>query len=173
MQEIDRLIESSGGIQVDFVEREATPRELIRLSIRLHLAELPLLNTVFVLERFGVERTRSTVHNWVQKAELQPTGGKQPDHAALNETVIRLDDQRYWLYAAVGPETNEFLYVRLYLTQMTSITPLFLSELREKHDVNLVFLVDSVPWLKAALHDHRLRFRHETHGNRNAVKHLN
>ena len=171
MPEFDRLGGSSIDIQLDFVEREQTPRELMQLSIQLQLRGLSLSDTVSVLESFGVERARSTVHNWVQKADLQPASGKQPDHVALDETVIQLDNQRYWLYAAVDPETNEFLHVRLFPTRNTGLTKRFLRELREKHDVDdAEFLVDSGPWLKAALHDLHLRFRHETHGNRNAVE---
>jgi transposase-like protein len=58
-----------------FVEREATPRLLMKLSIPLHLAGLSLSNTVSDLEVFGVQRDRSTVHNWVYKADLQPIDG--------------------------------------------------------------------------------------------------
>ncbi|MFC6765125.1 IS6 family transposase [Natrinema soli] len=173
MPESSRLNGSSSGVQLDFVEREATPRELMRLSIQLHLSELSISNTVSVLERLGIKRARSTIHNWVQKANLQPTTGSQPDHVALDETVIQLDDQRYWLYAAVDPETNKFLHVKFYPTRTTALTEMFLSELREKHDVqDAVFLVDSAPWLKAALHHLGLRFRYEKHGNRNAVERL-
>ena len=146
MPESSCLSGSSSGFQLDFVEREATPRELMRLSIQLHLAELSLLDTISFLERFGAERARSTIHNWVQIADLQPTDGIQPDHVALDETVIQLTDQRYWLYAAVDPETNEFLHIRLYSTRTTALAEMFLRELSEKHDIeHAVFLVDSAP----------------------------
>lgn len=72
MPKTTRLTGSSADVQLGFVEREATPRELVRLSIQLHLHGLSLANTIRVLENFGAERTRSTVHNWIQKAELQP-----------------------------------------------------------------------------------------------------
>ena len=81
----------------------------MKLSIQLHLAGLSLSNTVSILEVFGVERARSTVHNWAHKADLQPGSGRFPDHVAVDETVIQLNDERYWLYAAVDPETNELL----------------------------------------------------------------
>ncbi len=42
-------------INLELVEREATPRLLMKLSIQLHLAGLPLSNTVSILEVFGVE----------------------------------------------------------------------------------------------------------------------
>ncbi len=130
-------------------------------------------DTVSTLEKYGVKRTESIVHDWVQKAELQPTEGKRPDHVALDEPVIQLGDQRYWLYAAIDPKTNEFPHIWLYPTRTIALTSIFLGELREKHDIaDAVFLVDSAPLLKAALHDLGLRFRYERHGSRNAAEHV-
>ncbi len=63
-------------------------------GIRLHLAGLPLSNTISVLDMLGVDRCRSTVHNWVQKADLQPAGGADLDHVAVDETVIQLNNER-------------------------------------------------------------------------------
>ena len=42
MAEIARLSGCSDWIELDFVERERTPNELMKLGIRLHLAELSL-----------------------------------------------------------------------------------------------------------------------------------
>ncbi|QLH79597.1 IS6 family transposase [Halosimplex rubrum] len=156
---------------LDFVDREATPRLLMKLSIQLHLAGLSLSNTVSVLDVFGVKRARSTVHNWVHKADLQPEGGHSPDHVAVDETVIRLNDEQYWLYAAVDPETNKLLHTKLRPTTTKVLAQSFLAELSEKHDVDdAVFLVDGSKSLQAACHRHGFDFRYEKHGNRNAVE---
>jgi len=158
-------------IDLEFVEREATPRLLMKLSIQLHLAGLSLSNTVSFLEVFGVDRARSTVHNWVHKADLQPEDGQSPDHVAVDETVIRLNDEQYWLYAAVDPETNELLHTKLEPTRTNVIAHAFFTELREKHDVDdAVFLVDGATPLKDACSRHGLDFRYERHGNRNSVE---
>ncbi len=140
MPENDRLNGCLDEINLEFVEREATPRLLMKLSIQLHLAGLSLSNTVSFLEVFGVERVRSTVHNWVHKADLQPESSRSPNHVAVDETVIRLDGEQYWLYAAVDPETNDLLHTQLeptinnaladrflliYVTNTTLITQLF------------------------------------------------
>jgi len=114
-----RLTGSIDQIDLEFVEREATPELLMKLGIQLHLAGLSLSNTVSILEIFGVERARSTVHNWVHKADLQPKDGQSPDHVAVDETVIRLNGQQYWLYAAVDPVTNELLHTQLEPTTTT------------------------------------------------------
>jgi len=181
MPENDRLNGCLNEIELGFVEREATPKLLMKLGIQLHLAGLSLSNTVSILEIFGVSRARSTVHNWVHKAELQPEAGRSPDHVAVDETVIQLNDEQYWLYAAVDPETNELLHIRLEPTTNKAIDHAFFAELREKHTVddvsrnqrflvceqdaqslvNAVFFIDGSHSLKDACRRHGLDFRYK------------
>ncbi|MFB1064952.1 IS6 family transposase [Natrinema sp. H-ect4] len=171
MPKIRRLSGCSDWIDLSFVERERTPRQLMELGIRLHLAGLSLSNTVRELEKFGVERSRKAVHDWVHKCDLQPADDEKPNHVALDETVIQLDKHRYWLYTAVDPETNKILHIRLYSTTTTALTERFLQELTEKHDLDdAVFLVDGAKHLQTALRRSGLRFRYEKHGNRNSVE---
>jgi hypothetical protein len=59
MLSFDRLSDDSGCIELDFLEREATPEPAMRLGIRLHLAGLSLSDTVSILERLGVDRHRT------------------------------------------------------------------------------------------------------------------
>ena len=129
MPENDRLDCCLNDVELGFVKREATPRSLMKLGIRLHLAILSLSNIVYILEIFGVDRARSTVHDWVHKAELQPESGRRPDHIAVDETVIRLNDEQYWLYAAVDPRTNESLHTTLEQTTNEGIARAFFTVL--------------------------------------------
>jgi transposase-like protein len=162
----------------------------MKLSIQFHLAGLSSSNTVPILEMFGIQRARSTVHNWVHKADLQPTDGHNPNHVAVDETVIRLNDEQYWLYAAVDPDTNELLHTRLEPTTNSVLAQQFLAKLREKHDVddvlrnqrfltceriatrfvNAVFLIDGSHSLKDAWSRHGLDLRVQRHGDRNSVE---
>lgn len=57
MSEFSFLTDSS-SIQLDFVERESTLRELMRVSIQLHPTILSTLDIISTLERFGVEREK-------------------------------------------------------------------------------------------------------------------
>ena len=116
MPEIERLRGRSDWIDLEFVERERTPREIIEVGIHLHVAGLSVANTKQILDKLGVKRSRTAIHNWVQKADLQPESDAEPNHIAVDETVIQVNDQRHWLYAAVDPATNEILYVRLFQT---------------------------------------------------------
>jgi transposase-like protein len=171
MPEIDRVDGDTNWIDLGFVEREVTPKPLMKLSIQLHSAKSSISDTVSILEDSDIELVRSTIHNWVQKANLQPIDGKKLDHVAIDESVIQLNDQRFWLYAAVNSDTNKFLHVRLFPARRMALTEQFLAELRAKHTLDdAVFLVDGAPWLHAALDRHGLRFEHETHGDRNPVE---
>ena len=171
MPENTRLSGSIDQIELGFVDREATPKLLMKFGIQLHLAGISLSNTVSILEIFGVSRARFTVYNWVHKAELQPKAGRSPDHVTVDETVIRLDDEQYWLYAAVDSETNELLHIALEPTTNNGIAYAFFAELREKHDVDdTVFLIDGSHSLKDTCRRHSLDFRYERHENRNSVE---
>ncbi|MFC5136389.1 MULTISPECIES: IS6 family transposase [Haloferacaceae] len=171
MPENDRLSGCLDEITVEFVEREATPRLLMKLSIRLYSSELSLSNTVSFLEISGVDRVRSTVHNWVHKADLQPETGRCPNHVAVDGTVIQLDDEHYWLYAAVDPQSNDPLHTRLEPTRNNAIADQFFAELLDKHDVDdATVLVDGAAPLQRSCRKHGLGFRYERHGNRNSVE---
>ena len=171
MPENDRLSGCLDEINLDFVEREATPKLLMKLSIQLHLAGLSLSNTVLFLEVFGVERVRSTVHNWVHKADLQPESGRSPNHVAVDETVIRLDNEQYWLYAAVDPKTDDLLHTQFEPTTNNALADRFFADLCDKHDVDdATVLVDGSASLQRACRKHDLDFKYERHGNRNSVE---
>ena len=173
MPKISRLSGCRDWIDLDFVERKRTPESAMALGIQSHVAGLSLSNTVELLNSLGVQRSRKAIHDWVQKADLQPESGRSPNQVALDETVIRINNQQFWLYAAADPATNELLHVRLFSTTTTALTEIFLRELRQKHDVETaVFLVDGAQHLQTALHRAGLRFQISRHGNRNAVERI-
>ena len=100
----------------------------------------------------------------MQKADLQPTSDAAPDHIVVNETVIQVNDERRWLYAAVNPETNKFPYVRLFPTRTTQLTVLVLRELQQHmHVTQATILVDDAYNLRAALSRLGLRFQIRRH----------
>jgi transposase-like protein len=141
------------------------------VGIRLHVAGLSLSNTKQILDNLGVKRSRTAIHNWVLKADVQPESDAEPNHIAVDETGIQVDNKRHWLYAAVDPSTNKILHVRLFQTRTTQLTLLFLRELREQQQVEqATFLVDGATHLASALDRLGLDFRYEKHGNRNSVE---
>ena len=75
----------------------------MKFGIRHKLAGISFSNTVLIIEKLGVDHHRTTVHRWVQKADLQPTNDADPNHVAIDELVILFNFGRYCLYSAVDP----------------------------------------------------------------------
>lgn len=85
--------------------------------------------------------------------------------------MIRVNDERYWLYAAVDPETNKFLHVKLSPTYSIVLSKQFLAELSEKHNVaDATFLIDDATDLETALRQQGFAYRIEIHGLRNTIE---
>lgn len=109
----------------------------------------------------------------VHKAELLPNTGRSPDDVLVDETANLLNDEQYWLCAAVDPDTNELLHTTLGPTINKVPTHAFFADLREKHDIDdAMFLINGSHSLKDACCRHGLDFRHEQHRNRNSVEHV-
>lgn len=76
----NHLNHDTDWIDVSFVQRKRTPREILHVGIRHYPAGVSFSITVILLEEFGVSRSRTAIHDWVKKADLQPAGGDSPDH---------------------------------------------------------------------------------------------
>jgi len=85
--------------------------------------------------------------------------------------VIRLNDEQYWLYAAVDPETNDLHHTQIEPTTNNALVDRFFADLRDKHGVNdTTVLIDGSTSLQRACPKHDLDFRYERYGNRNSAE---
>lgn len=123
---------------VGFVEREATPKPFLKPDIRFSIAYLSLSNTVSIIERSGGLSVTSPVHNWVHDADRQSEDGHSPDHVAVDETVLELNDEQHWPYAAVDPEIDELRHRKPETTRTNALTHACFTELRDQQDVDHV-----------------------------------
>jgi len=60
MPELNRLTEASAWIELEFLEREATPESTMKLGIQMHLTGVSLADTVRVLASLGIDRHRGS-----------------------------------------------------------------------------------------------------------------
>jgi transposase-like protein len=129
MTEFDRLDGCIEWIDLSFVKRERTPRWAIEVGIRCHISGMSLRETSKFLGELGIDRSHVAIHNWVHKAELQPASTVSANQLAVDEKMIRLHGQQFWLYAAVDPVTNEIVAVSLFPTTNKVTTRWFLDDL--------------------------------------------
>jgi len=123
------------------------------------------------LEKLGVQCSHVSIHEWVHKANLQPLSMVTADQLAVDEKMIRLHGQQFWLYGAVDPEKNEILYVSLFPTPTKQTTRWFLTELHHRYQLDdILFFVDDADYLGAVLAEDGYRFQTPAHGNWNAIE---
>lgn len=173
MTEIERLSERLAWIDLPFVERDRTPLWAIEIGIRCHLASMSLREVSKFSEEYGIDWSHVAIHNWVDKADLQPISTVFEDQLAVDERMIHLHGQQFWLYGAVDPYTNEILHVSLSPTATKQTTRWFLTELHQRYQLDIVkFLVDDADYLGSILAEDGYRFQIIQHGNRNAIERI-
>jgi len=87
----------------------------------------------------------------VKKPYLQSADDANPDHIALNKTVIRTNDEQFWLYAAVDSD-KQFPACPAVHDHYNRINTAVLRKLQQKHNAETaVFLVNYAQHLAAAL----------------------
>jgi transposase-like protein len=95
------------------------------------------------------------------------------DQLAVDEKMIRINGNNYWLYGAVDPETSEILHFRLFSTMTKQTTRRFLAKLHRRYRLDTIeFLVDDADHLVDILDEDGYRFQIVPHGNRNAIERI-
>lgn len=109
----------------------------------------------------------------MHKADLQPVSTITADQLAVDDKVIRINGNDYWLYAAVGPESNYIFYFKVLTTTTNQTTLWFLTKLHRRYQLDGVeFLVDDADYLVNVLDEDGYRFQMTPHGNRNALEYV-
>lgn len=72
------------------------------VGIRMYAAILSIFDIICLFDNLDIKRSRKGVHNWVQKVDRQPVSGESPTQMTVDETVIRINEQRFRLDTAVN-----------------------------------------------------------------------
>lgn len=89
---------------------------------------------------------------------------------AIDETVIKINGERFYLYAALDVERNEVVWMRVYPARNYLTTKDFIKNVLKYCENQPRFLVDRGPWYKDAFRDLKLSYTHETFGERSKVE---
>ncbi|CDK39334.1 IS240-type transposase (ISH102) [Halorubrum sp. AJ67] len=106
----------------------------MKLSIQLHLSVLSISNIIFCFLKYSVliEVDRPFITG--PQANLQSETDRNPNPVVVDETVIRLNNEQYRLYAAVDTDSNDLIYTLFEPTKTNIILDQFFSELHKKYD---------------------------------------
>ena len=153
LEELRVEVTNCPGVPFLDTDRTSTPAWLIRLACAAHAAAASLAECCDLCERFGVSRTRATIHHWYQSfaQHYEQDFTAEPDRVAVDEKQIQLEEeQQVWLYAAIDVDSKVMLHARLSQRRGTEPATTFLRELKEELRVSdAEFLVDSMGYLTA------------------------
>jgi len=135
-------------------ERNKVPLEIKILGIATYIQTSSTRRTAKILSEIHPV-SHNAVHKWIKKFEQKlpiSTEKKRRNLIALDETVVKANRKRYFVFSAVDVERNELILMRVYTTRNYYFTTKsFIKEVLKYCKNKPKFVIDKAPWLKSAL----------------------
>ncbi|WP_457549957.1 DDE-type integrase/transposase/recombinase, partial [Archaeoglobus sp.] len=122
-------------------------------GIAIYIQTSSVRKTAKILSEFH-SVSKSAVHKWIKKFEekLPIITEKKPRKLiAIDETVVKANGEKYYVYAAIDVERNELILTRVYPSRNYLTSKLFISEVLKYCENKPKFVIDKAPWLIKAL----------------------
>ena len=87
---------------------------------------------------------------------------KKRNLIAIDETVVKANRKKYYVFSALDIERNELILMRVYTARNYLTAKSFVKEVLNYSENKPKFVVDKAPWLRRALESLGLEFEHET-----------
>ena len=144
-------------------ERNKIPLEIKILGIATYIQTSSVRKTAKILSELHPV-SKSAVHKWIKKFEekLPIVVEKKPRKLiAIDETVVKANGEKYYVYAAIDVERNELILMRVYPSRNYLTTKLFIMEVLKYCENKPKFIVDKASWLIKALESLGLKYEHQ------------
>jgi len=165
MHVIDVLLDSFTRL---FRHHRYSPLEKL-YSVILFIAGLSLRD---ISERFCLTfASRESVRIWAHRSSSLFKPSKRVRRlVAVDETVLKINGQTCYLWAAIDVDTNEILAVYASRGRGLPNAIKFLKMVLRSCDGKPIVVVDRGPWYRWALDRLGMTYFHETFGNRNKIE---
>ena len=158
MLKIKDLVEA-----LNIFERNKVPLEIKILGIAIYFQTSSIRRTAKILSEIHPV-SRTAVWRWIKKLEQKlpvSTEKKLRETIAVDETVVKANKKKYYVYAAIDVERNELILMRVYTTRNLLTSKSFVKEVLKFCENKPKFVIDKAPWLVKALKSLNLEFEHE------------
>jgi len=145
-------------------KRNKVPLEVKILGIATYIRTSSVRRTAKILSEIHPV-SKTAVHNWIKKFEEKlpvTTEKKKRNLIAIDETVVKANRKKYYVFAAIDVERNELILMRVYTTRNYLTTKSFIKEVLNYCENKSRFVVDKAPWLMEALKSLDLEFEHQS-----------
>ncbi len=149
--------------ELKIFERNKVPEEIKILGIAIYFQTSSFRRTARILSELH-KVSYNAVRRWIKKIEEKlpiATEKKQRNLIAIDETVVKANKKRYYVYSAVDVERNELILMKVYMTRNWLVTRSFVKEVVKYCGNKPKFITDRASWLVEALKSLNLEFEHE------------
>ena len=150
--------------ELNLFERERVPTKIRILGIATYIQTSSTRRTAKILSEFHPV-SHTAVWKWIKKFEEKlpiSTEKKRRNLIALDETVVKANKKRYYVFSAIDIERNELILMRVYTTRNYLTAKSFIREVLNYCENKPKLVVDKAPWLRRAIESLGLEFEHET-----------
>ncbi len=151
-------------------------RNKVSLEIKLTAIATYLLSSSVRRIALLLKVGKSTVHYWIEKfkdvlefSEKEKIRKLVIARIAVDETVLKYNGRKCYLFAALDVERNKIIHLKVYLARNALTAYSFLREVLRMCEVEEIIL-DKRPWYRDALQRLGVRFRHESFGERSLIE---
>ena len=153
------------------MERTRTHPAIIRYGLYLYFSSRSFRLAAKCLSAVMIERTHVAIWKWVQKysslADRFRIDRRSVKRIFVDETLLRIDGQDYWLWIAYEPDHNACLAMHLSKDRTIFVCYQFFRQLQNRYGKKTIF-TDGAHWYHLACK--WLRLKHRVYGT--ALKNL-
>ncbi|ADC66057.1 transposase IS240-A [Ferroglobus placidus DSM 10642] len=150
--------------ELELFERERVPNDIRILGVATYVQTSSTRRTAKILSEFRPV-SHTAVWKWIKKFEEKlpiSTEKKRRNLVAIDETIVKANKKKFYIFAAVDVERNELILMRVYTTRNILTARSFVKEVLNYCENEPKFLIDKAPWLRKAIESLGLEFKHET-----------
>ncbi len=125
--------------ELNLFERERVPTEIRILGIATYIQTSSTRRTAKILSEFHPV-SHTAVWKWIKKFEEKlpiSTEKKRRNLIAIDETVVKANKKRYYVFSAIDVERNELVLMRVYTTRNILTAKSFVKEVLNYCETNL------------------------------------
>ena len=150
-------------MQIRF-ERNRTSTIVVMYSLYLYFLGLSLRNTSKALVIFkDNKRSHVSVWNWIQRfAEYPIYKRKRIPAFIIDETVIQIGSQHFWVWFCIEPIDSSVLGIYISKSRNMLVAEKFIRSLVEKYGKDTVYTDGCIWYLESY---HLLRMKHYSHSS--------
>ena len=147
------------------MNRNRTDQAIIRYALYLYFSSRSLRLAAKCLESI-IKRSHVAIWKWVQKyanclVDRFGTDRRQVKQLFVDETLLKIDGQNYWLWIAYEPNLDACLMMHLSRERTIFVCYRFFKQLRDRYGKKPVF-TDGALWYNTACR--WLRLKHQIYG---------